>query len=78
MTAVGVIWTSDAARDLLAMPPSEAERVLDDVERFAATGRGFVRLMLEGSSHQRLYLETHYVVFDFHGVQVTVHRVVPR
>ena len=65
MTVSGVIWTSDAERDLLAMPPSEAERVLDEVETFATTGRGLVRLMLDGSDHQRLYMERYYIVFDF-------------
>ena len=78
MTVGGVIWTSDAERDLLAMPPSEAERVLDEVESFATTGRGFVRQMLDGSYYQRLYVERYYIVFDFDGVELTVHSVRPR
>ena len=72
-------WSIDAERDLLALPPSQAERVLEQLEQFARTGHGFVRMLLDGSAERRLYVEGYYLVLGVAADEVVhVYRVHPR
>jgi hypothetical protein len=59
---VRIVWLARAELELLHLKPSEAEAILDMVERFASTGEGFVRRMLDGSDEYRLYGPRHYAV----------------
>jgi len=78
MTLPTVVWSDDAERDLLAMPPFEAERTLDAVDGFVATGRGFLRVLLDGSDERRLYLTEYCVHMSFDGSQFRVLRALRR
>jgi hypothetical protein len=75
MTALGVLWNVEAERDLLALPPSDADRMMDAVELFASTGRGFVRVLLDGTGERRLYASGLYAVFEIIDANVVVLRV---
>ena len=38
-----VLWSEDAERLLLTLPPSHADQIVDTVVTFAGDGQGFVR-----------------------------------
>jgi hypothetical protein len=59
---VHIVWLLHAELELLRLPPSEADAILDTIEHFAATGEGFVRRMSDGSDEHRLYGRGHYSV----------------
>lgn len=60
---VAIHWSAESERFLLALAPDDADEILDAVERFASTGRGFVRNMLDGHGTFGLYLERYLVLF---------------
>lgn len=59
-----VIWSDEAERTLLELPAGEADQIFAAVERMAATGRGFVRNMLDGSNTLGLYVGRQIVLFS--------------
>jgi hypothetical protein len=58
-----VFWSDEAESALLQLPIEEADQVFAAVERVAATGRGFVRRMLDGSNTMGLYVGRQTVLF---------------
>lgn len=78
MTRLVVLWSAEAERDLLTMTPSSAELVIDAVENFAETGRGFLRVLVDGSGEYRLYVDRTYALLELDQEVVRVFRVLPR
>ncbi len=58
-----IVYGRTAEEMLVALPPSDALRIVEAVERFAMHGVGFVRRMLGESDETRLYLDGYYVTF---------------
>jgi hypothetical protein len=58
-----VVWSDEAERALLQLPADEADHIFAAVERMAATDRGFVRKMLDGSNTLGLYVGRQIVLF---------------
>jgi hypothetical protein len=58
-----VVWSAEAELFLFSAPLVDAEEILDSVERMAATGRGFVRNMLDGAGTLALYVGRYVVLF---------------
>jgi hypothetical protein len=58
-----IVWSDEAERVLIQIPPNEAEAILDATEQVAATGRGFVRNMLDGFGTLGLYVGGYVVLF---------------
>lgn len=56
-------WSADSERFLLALDVDDAEMLLDAMERFATSGRGFVRAMLDGHGTFGLYVSSYVVLF---------------
>ena len=69
-----IAWTDVAERQLLTMPPREAEELLTAVEAFGATGVGFVRRML-ATTEVRLYTRQHIVVVSLEPDRVVIEDV---
>jgi mRNA interferase RelE/StbE len=72
-----VVWSPSTQRQLTRLSNQDQERVIEAMERFAATGRGDVRQM-EGSRRQwRLRVGTIRIVFVFdqEARQIIVMRV---
>ena len=59
-----VVWNTEAEAALLLLPNDEAETIYVAVERMAASGRGFVRDMLDESHTLGLYVARHVVLFE--------------
>jgi hypothetical protein len=57
-----VLWSEDAERVLLLLPPSDADRIIDAVVALADTRKGFVRRMLDGPE-VRLYIPGYAITF---------------
>ncbi len=73
-----VLWSEDAERLLLAMAPTEAERIVNATVRLADEKTGFVRRMLDGSMERRLYIEGWIVTFTVDRSVMYVWRIDPR
>lgn len=58
-----IVWSDEAEMFLLAAPVNEGEEILAAVEEMAATGRGFVRQMLDGAGTLGLYVGMYVVLF---------------
>jgi len=56
-------WSADSERFLLALDVDDAEMLLDAMERFTTSGRGFVRQMLDGHGTFGLYVSNYVVLF---------------
>ncbi len=56
-------WSAESERFLLALDVDDAEMLLDEVERFTKSGRGFVRQMLDGYGTFGLYVSSYVVLF---------------
>ena len=70
-----LVWQADAELELFPLPPSDAERLVDALERFAKTGQGFVR---EIGGRYRLYVQGAYAEIDVAVNRVRVLRVIRR
>jgi mRNA-degrading endonuclease RelE of RelBE toxin-antitoxin system len=68
---VTVVWTESAQRDLSGIERRQAARIVEAVERFAATSHGDV-VRLKGSSSSRLRVGVYRVIFDLAGITLTV------
>jgi hypothetical protein len=75
VSTLDVRWNVAAERDLLQLPPSDAERIIAAVETFADTGRGFIRVLLDGSGERRLYVEGFYAIVTLDESVLSVLRV---
>lgn len=73
-------WTRPAQQDLRRISRESAERVLDAVERLAATGQGDVKLLQGGDRRWRLRVGDLRVIFTYQDGSGIVHivRVLPR
>ena len=69
-----LLWSEAAHGFLLGLPAPEADRVIEAVELFAATGRGFVRTML-GTSERRLYIQGFAITFQVEHDTIFVLRI---
>jgi hypothetical protein len=62
-----VVWSDEAERFLLSLPGADAEKILRAVEQMAATGRGFIRDMLDGAGTWGLNLDRYVALFVIDG-----------
>ena len=68
---MNVSWKGPAQRDLRGIDPTHARRILDAVDRFAATGQGDVK-RLRGSDGIRLRVGDYRVRFVREGETIVV------
>jgi mRNA interferase RelE/StbE len=67
-----VVWSRAAERELAAIDRVVAERVLEALERFAATGAGDVKAVQGATGVKRLRVGDYRVRFESDGHTVTV------
>jgi mRNA interferase RelE/StbE len=75
---VTVAWKGPALRDLRGMAPALAGRIVDAVDRYAATGRGDVKRLQGNPATYRLRVGDYRVRFDVDAGVVVVLRVAHR